>query len=135
MKRFICLILLLLALAYVGVLLYQQPGYLVLQLKQSSLSAPLWLVALGVIIFVILVTVIWKGIAALFLIPSKIKGHFDRNREQKQKQHLDAGLRAWMAKDWAAVDKHFTELNHSGWDPTLAQLIANHANNQPAKAN
>ena len=100
MKRLICLVLLLLALAYVGVLLYQQPGYLVLQLKQSSLSTPLWLVGLGVIALVIVVTIIWKGVVALFSIPSKIKGHFDRNREQKQKQQFDANGQ----KDFAGAE-------------------------------
>lgn len=133
MKRFLSIVILILALIAVVVLLIKQPGYLALQLTHQSLTAPLWVALLGVIIAVIILALLWKGLVALFSIPSRIKQHFDRSHQEKQKQQLDAGLRAWVAQDWSAVETQFNQLLRAGWEPNLAQSIVQHAKTQNHK--
>jgi uncharacterized protein HemY len=129
-KKFFLSVILIAILVYALVLLYQQPGDIVLQLKNSSTAFPIGFVLIGLELLAILLILLWHGLTILFALPRKIKDHFDQNRALKKQTLLDAGLRAWMARDWVTVEKQFKALNYSGWSPELAEQVSAHAKAQ-----
>lgn len=86
------------------------PGYILLQIRQFSVAAPLWLAALAIIIALF---GLWLGyfiIKHVWYLPANIKHYVNKQQWRKTQRLLSEHLMQFLAQDWSHAQKGFVKL-------------------------
>jgi HemY protein len=124
MKRVFKWLLILLIIVVMVVLILHIPGYALLQFKQHSIAAPLWLVILVLLALALMWWLIKRIVLGAVHLPHQIKRLFE-NRAVKKRDNLvvDAFTR-WVEHDWYHSAQAFMQLAKADFHPALCWLMA-----------
>ena len=124
MKRFVWLLCIVIIALLVAIAIHHAPGYVLVHYGHYSVAAPLWMVALGIIIFLVVAYLLWQGAVWLFDLPDRFRHFRSQRRLSKQQQLLSVAFNAFLTQDWAMAQNHFARLASKNFLPIPCWLLA-----------
>lgn len=110
MKRFFWLLVILLIAVVLGIIVSRVPGYVLIQLGSSSVTAPLWLSVLALVIVCLVAYFLIRLLRLFYLVPKGWRLSFLKSRASKRESTLKSGLSAYLVGDFETAKKRFKEL-------------------------
>ena len=130
MKRIFKWLLLLLLIAVIVVLILHIPGYVLLQVKQHSIAAPLWLMIIALLVLAIAWWLLKRIVLGTLHLPQQIKQLFQNRATKKRDSLLVNAFTTWLEHDWYHSAQAFMQLAKTDFHPALCWLMAARASEQ-----
>lgn len=128
MRRFIWILIVLLAAVVLGLMIAQTPGAVMLQVKNQTIAAPLWLATLGIVVLCVLFYVLVRIVRLIYLVPVGWRQAYLRSKFKKRQTVLKQGLSAYLIGDFKAAKGHFKTLaSHRYLAPETHYMAASSA--------
>lgn len=128
MTRFFWLLIILLLAVIIGIGIAQVPGYVLLEVGNSSVTTPLWLAVLAVLLCCIVVYFVIRFIRLLYLVPKGWRLSFLKSRAKKREKTLKSALNAFLVGDFSEAKKRFKDLaSHQHMTPETWLLTSRSA--------
>lgn len=124
MRHFFWVMIILLLAAVLGTLLAKYPGFLLLQLGQSTYAAPLWLVFLSTLLVLLFIYIVYKWLRFFVFIPRAFRHYRDHRRQQKQLTLLGLGLEQFITLDYTHATDNFLKLAKLGFLQAQSLVVA-----------
>lgn len=124
MLRLILILLVLVVSVWVGLLVVQHPGYLILVYQPWMVKMPLWLAILGAVIFLVLFYLIIDSIDRLNLLGYRIKNWFRFRREHQYYSKTQLGMAALIEGNWKSAEQLLLAGTHQSLEPLINYLGA-----------
>lgn len=107
MRHLFLLLFLVVVAAGVGYALQQQEGYILLGYHNVTMQLPLWMAAVGLVLFVIVIYYLLRFLSFLFGIVENWRIWRGKRRVSRSHAHTLAGYVALLQADWSKVEKRF----------------------------
>lgn len=124
MMRLLFFIVVLIFAVWLGVLIKNDPGYMLLAFHHWSIEMPLWLGILFIVIAFLIVFWSVRFVACLFGIPDRVRFWSTRRRIRKAHKKTNRGLISLAEGNWAAAEKHLIQASHHTDTPLINYLAA-----------
>lgn len=105
MKALLILLVVLSIAAWVGMGLQQDPGMLVVTIANWRVDMPLWLAILIFVLFMFVVSVVFKLLKSIFSVPGFIAKYSEKHHKKQAKQLTHKGLIALAEGNWTKAEK------------------------------
>ncbi|MCF6766935.1 hypothetical protein L3V86_00945 [Thiotrichales bacterium 19S11-10] len=114
MSRFISLLFTILLAGFIGIVLVQSQGMLILTISGYMIETPLWFAVLSVIIIGFLAVIVVKAIKGTLYVPFQFSMFFIKRKRKKALENLRASILAVLSGDYDLLsDKRKTKNYHS----------------------
>lgn len=124
MKRIIKVLFSLCLVGLFAFLIYQEPGYVLLKLKNFSIQTPWWIAAIALLIVIFVSLFFLKLVSWILSIPMRFRKKLHKDRQHKQQKALQEGLLRFLVEDWESSKNAFEQLSELGFLVKTSHLMA-----------
>ena len=127
MNKILVLILLVIVITLVGIGLHNVPSYLLLQVGEYFIAAPLWLAIDALLILIMLIYLFAKLFGGIAHAKQHWREHNKASLQAKQDQLIAQALTAWTREDHKTAAVKFKKLTKLNWLPEQSQAMMHKA--------
>lgn len=133
MIRFFLYFILLILFVWIGILIYRDPGYILITYQHWSLETTLWFAIIAIIVIYLLLYLLIKILGSTFFFPQKLRIWSKKHREQKSDSLTYKGLCELAEGEWKKAENDLIKGAKYTPTPLINYLGAAHAAQQQKK--
>ncbi len=124
MKKLVLYFIVLLISVWVGVLIHNHAGYVLISFNHTTIEMTLWLAILAIILFVFLLYGLIRLLRGTYHLPARYRNWDQKRNRKKYDRLMLQGLGASLMAKWPQAEKIFTKATPKVPQPVLAYLGA-----------